>query len=69
MELYRHRDAVGGFSDHLYWSSSEGSASDAWYQSFVDGYQGGSGAIVFSVVGVSGYSKCFNFRVRAVRAF
>ena len=47
---------VGGLSDDYYWSSSEYSASRAWYQYFYDGYQFGN-------------IKSDAARVRAVRAF
>jgi len=47
---------VGGFANGLYWSSTENDASLAWYQYFLDGYQGAN-------------IKLFTLRVRAVRAF
>jgi hypothetical protein len=47
---------IGGFAANLYWSSSEGSSSLAWGQSFGSGYQGS-------------YNKDIGVRVRAVRAF
>jgi uncharacterized repeat protein (TIGR02543 family) len=47
---------VGGFADYVYWSSSEFSAGNAWYQRFSSGFQSGGG-------------KYSTFRVRAVRAF
>jgi len=61
-KLYLNRDAIGGFdttSDPWYWSSSQNAdnAYLAWYQSFVDGYQG------------YGNVKFDTTRVRAVRAF
>jgi len=61
-QLYLNRVAIGGFEttrDPLYpwyWSSSEGSSGNAWYQYFVSGDQ-------FSA------SKYTTLRVRAVRAF
>ena len=48
---------VGGFTDRLYWSSSEYDADFAWFQDFYNGIQ---------------YSSLFKsgaYRVRAVRAF
>jgi hypothetical protein len=39
-KLYLNREAIGGFGSNwmdYYWSSSEYSASDAWYQSFMYG--------------------------------
>ena len=55
-ELYKHKEAVGGFSSVFYWSSSEDGSMYAWGRSFGSGSQdddcGGSG-----------------YRVRAVRAF
>ena len=49
-------EGVGGFADYYYWSSSEGSAYNAWSQSFLDGLQ-------------HKYNKDGTNRVRAVRAF
>jgi hypothetical protein len=49
---------VSGFADYSYWSSSEVSADNAWYQNFSNGSQ----YHYFN-------SKPFTFRVRAVRAF
>ena len=55
-KLYINKVAIGGFADGLYWSSSEGLASNAWAQNFYNGYQY--------------YNFKFNsYRVRAVRAF
>ena len=48
-------EGVGGFTDFIYWSSSEHSTIDAWYQDF------GGGQYY--------YPKDGPFRVRAVRAF
>jgi hypothetical protein len=50
-------DSVGGFASDYYWSSSQVSASNAWAQEFVGGYQGDY------------YGKILPLRVRAVRAF
>ena len=57
-ELYKHKSAVGGFSDYDYWSSAEYRATDAWYQNFGDGFQNYMGKYGIGIV-----------RVRAVRAF
>ena len=38
-EIYLSRDTIGGFSTHLYWSSSEYSADAALLQGFGSGYQ------------------------------
>jgi len=54
--LYIYKVAIGGFADAFYWSSSEYSAGNAWFQSFNDGFQDYS-------------SKNNTNRVRAVRAF
>jgi uncharacterized protein YjbI with pentapeptide repeats len=55
-KLYYAKSAVGGFSDFIYWSSTEFSADYAWYQNFDNGYQ------IYNYM----YDKrC----VRAVRAF
>ena len=58
-ELYKHKSAVGGFSDYFYWSSTEDDADDAWDQYFGSGGQDSN----------YGSGKYGNFRVRAVRAF
>jgi len=55
-KLYLNRDAIGGFNDSYYWSSSEYDAGNAWIQYFSHGYQ-------------DYYYKDTNYRVRAVRAF
>jgi hypothetical protein len=55
-QLYLQRTTVGSFSAHVYWSSSEGSATGAWYQFFSNGSQHYS-------------SKAISLRVRPVRAF
>jgi len=49
--------ASGGFSPDYYWSSSENSASSAWFQAFADGNQW------------FGFHKYGEFYVRPVRAF
>lgn len=39
-QLYLHKNMVGSFLDgHIYWSSSEHTPNDAWYQIFDDGSQ------------------------------
>ena len=51
-----HTFGIGGFVASLYWSSSEYSATNAWYQDFNNGGQG--------------YNyKATNYYVRAVRSF
>jgi hypothetical protein len=50
------RKDMGDFSDSWYWSSSENSSLNAWFQNFSDGYQGY-------------YFKYDTYSVRAVRAF
>lgn len=45
-----------GFASDVYWSSTEGDASNAWDQNFSDGSQ-------------NGYDKFTTYYVRAVRAF
>jgi hypothetical protein len=45
-----------GFQNNWYWSSSQASSSDVWYQDFSDGLQ-------------DSYFKRGNYCVRAVRAF
>jgi len=54
--LYLQKDVVGGFANINYWSSSEYSSFDAWYQYFGLGAQYGS-------------FKDAAYYVRAVRAF
>ena len=55
-QLYLHKDAIGGFDNGFYWSSSEISGFSAWGQSFVDG-------------GQDGFAKSNCGRVRSVRYF
>jgi len=38
-ELYKQKDAIGGFAAAYYWSSSEDGSTNAWYQSFSNGVQ------------------------------
>ena len=54
--LFQNRGKIGGFAYFVYWSSTEFDSFNAWYQSFIERYQG------FNV-------KNTNFYVRAVRAF
>ena len=55
--MYTKKDAIGGFANYYYWSSTEFGNSAAWTQNFNNG-------------GQSNYYNFFNtFRVRAVRAF
>jgi hypothetical protein len=54
--LYLQKDVVGGYAYYYYWSSSENSSSDAWTQTFLNGFQSTS-------------SKANVVYVRAVRAF
>jgi hypothetical protein len=56
MKLYANRTIIGGFSAVFYWSSSEGSSSIAWGQSFASGYQYADGKYLVPYV-------------RAVRSF
>ncbi len=55
--LYQQKDAVGGFSESSYWSSTQFNGSYAWSQYFGNGFQG--------------YDTTWNhwFCVRAIRAF
>ena len=39
-QMYVNRVVIGGFAFGYYWSSSEGAASTAWDQHFLDGAQG-----------------------------
>jgi hypothetical protein len=55
-QLYEQRSIVGSFFSDIYWSSSEYSATKAWYQNFNNGNQ-------------ANFYKALTFRVRAVRAF
>jgi hypothetical protein len=56
--MYQHKDAIGGFTDNFYWSSSENDYYYAWYQRFSDGYQN-----------IHGKDDATTIYVRAVRAF
>jgi len=55
--LYINKDAVGGFANYYYWSSTENGNYDAWIQYFNYGYQDNLS---------KGY---YGGNVRAVRAF
>jgi len=55
-KLYLNRTAIGGFSDNLYWSSTEYNNSLAWSQEFFIGTQSYDG-------------KNYTRSVRAIRAF
>ena len=55
-QLYINKDAIGGFANNYYWSSTEATNFSAWYQGFYDGYQNYG-------------SKHIGNNVRAVRAF
>ncbi|MEI7981441.1 MAG: DUF1566 domain-containing protein, partial [Bacteroidota bacterium] len=55
-QMYLQQAVIGGFTGDHYWSSSEASADNAWYQTFYSGSQ-------------STTSKSSNYDVRAVRAF
>lgn len=35
--LYRNRSMIGNFGTYYYWSATEKSNSDVWFQSFTDG--------------------------------
>ena len=54
-KLYLNRTAIGGFSG-VYWSSSEVSSTNAWYQNFSDGSQVSLGKFV-------------SLFIRAIRSF
>jgi hypothetical protein len=56
-KLYINKEAIGGFSDGFYWSSSEATFGIAWTQNFLNG---GQGAV---------WNKSNTLNVRAVRAF
>jgi hypothetical protein len=57
-KLYENREAIGGFSHQLYWSSSEGSQSAGLMQDFVD-----------DPTVPNNWSKDWDCFVRAVRTF
>ena len=54
--MYLQRTVVGGFADHIYWSSSEYDANNAWDQWFYGGSQ-------------YNRTKSNTLYVRAIRAF
>ena len=54
--LYKNWDKIGGFSNAIYWSSSNYNSYDAWAQGFSSGEQ---------ALG----EKTTSYRVRAVRSF
>ena len=55
-KLFYAKSTVGGCAGYIYWSSTESSADDAWYQLFGNGIQ-------YDVI------KDFEWRVRPVRVF
>ena len=55
--LHAHKSVLGGFASNLYWSSSEGDSTNAWFYWFGYADPGGYG------------SKSGTLPVRAVRAF
>jgi hypothetical protein len=55
-QLYINKDAIGGFANYYYWSSTEFNNGNAWGQYFFYGYQ-------------DGLNKNDDYVVRAVRAF
>jgi len=55
-QMYLNRQAIGGFANAYYRSSSELDADRAWCHGFSNGFQGFG-------------AKCFIMRVRAVRSF
>ena len=60
-QLYINKDAIGGFANYYYWSSTEFGSNNAWKQNFVYGNQD---------YGSKGYNFNLNYYdVRAVRAF
>jgi hypothetical protein len=63
-QLYINRVSIGGFSinNNWYWSSTEFSNDDAWWQSFYDGFPGNF------ISGLDGKNDAAG-GVRAVRAF
>ncbi len=56
--MYAQKNAIGGFAEKNYWSSSEDSANSAWVQFFGSGNQY-----------THGFHKYSIYNVRAVRAF
>lgn len=40
IQLYLNKNAIGGFADAIYWSSSEFELVNAWYVNFGTGYNG-----------------------------
>jgi len=58
-KLYENKEAIGGFADAHYWSSSEFDEDKTWYQFFLNGDQENT----------TGSKKNFFKGVRAVRAF
>jgi hypothetical protein len=56
-KLYQNRNAIGGFGNFFYWSSTQNDNISAWHQLFVNGSQGAGGKDGNAVV------------VRPIRAF
>ena len=55
-EMFFQKDAIGGFGNYIYWSSTEFALNYAWDQDFTNGYQ-------------DFFNKDNSANVRAVRAF
>lgn len=55
-EMYKQKNIIGGFKNFAYWSSTEISASKAWFQNFGTGQQVRA-------------SKIFSYAVRPIRYF
>lgn len=55
-EIYQQKNTIGGFSNKIYWSSSEHTAYFVWVQDFSTGIQ-------------QSLSKVSDYRIRAIRAF
>ena len=55
--LYQNKDAIGGFANYNYWSSTEVDNYYAWLQGFGNGNQ------------LYNFKNANNYVVRAVRAF
>lgn len=58
--MYRrlHKERIGGFSQHFYWSSTEENKEEAWFQNFLCDYEF-----------CGGLEKEALLHVRAIRAF
>jgi hypothetical protein len=65
--MYWNKEAIGGFSDGIYWSSSLDYNDDPWYQKFSNGFQDHSHNYPYNRK--AEYFRNTKYSVRPIRAF